>query len=221
MSTRVGTGDILLSNWLTPLGQLGRKAGQRWTHAAIILTLDDEVKVAEISFEQGKITIVPFDTYIHDDPRLLEIGIRRLKQELSPQTEDKLMDNIATMMEELRYPSFGGLLGRLMGLDHHHNKSICSEFVVEALKRTKVVNGPGIGHHFDAHIKEGGGKEEIHHFPVVLPDHLVSSKEGGTTILDHVYVDNLELYTMKQYSKNEAKEIMRPQLSALMGLLME
>lgn len=218
-STKVGTGDIILSNWVTPLGQIARKSGQRWSHVAIILTLDDEVRVAEISFEQKVITIIPFSDYIGKDPRLEEIGIRRLKQELSSQSEDKIMDNIATMMEEVHYPDFGQMLGRLIGLNHHHNVSICSEFVIEVLKRTKIINGPGIGHHFDGYTKTDG-KEHIHHYPVVLPDHLLPSKDGGTTILDAVYNDKLEVYTMRSHSPEERKEILKPQLGSLIQLLL-
>lgn len=218
-STKVGTGDILLSNWVTPLGQIAQKSGQRWSHAAMILVLDAEVKIVEISFEQGKVSFTDFNQYIKGDPRLEEIAIRRLKKELTPQMEDLLMSNITDMSEEVTYPTIGQMLGKLMGVDHHSRKSICSEFVVEALRRTNIVNGPGLGHHFDGYTKVGG-KEQIHHFPVVLPDHLRSAKDNGTTLLDAVYQDNMKIYTMNKYTPDQRKEILKPQLSLLMHMLM-
>lgn len=216
----VATGDIIFSNWVTVLGALAAKSGQKWGHVGMIVVLDEIAYVAEISLEQSRPKLIPLDTYL-EDPRLVAVGIRKTRKSYGQATEDLIMTNITEMMGEgIHYPSIGEALARFMGAVRHDHTSICSEFVTEVLSRSGIVHGPGLGEHYKAVRITKGGREQTHEFSVILPDHLMPvTYNKGTKILDHVYVPTIVEVPINEHTHEQKLALLKDQCGILPHML--
>lgn len=219
MSLEVSTGDIIFSNWVTLLGALAAKSGQKWGHVGMIIVLDDTAYVAEISLEQSTPKLIPLTTYL-EDPRIISVGIRKTKKQYGGATEDLIMSNITNMMSEgVHYPSIGEALARFMGAIRHDHTSICSEFVTQVLTRSNIVKGPELGEHYKS-TRIHKGREEKHEYSIILPDHLMPSTfEKGTKILDHVYSPTVVEVPINDHTHEQRLAMLKDQCGLLPHML--
>lgn len=215
----ISTGDIIFSNWVTILGALAAKSGQKWGHVGMIIVLDEIAYVAEISLEQSTPKLIPLNQYL-EDPRIIMVGIRKTKKPYSGPTEDLIMTNITEMMGEgVHYPSIGEALARFMGAVRHDHTSICSEFVTQVLTRSNIVNGPQLGSHYTGRTLVNG-KEVKHEYSIILPDHLMpASYPKGTKILDHVYVHTIIEVPINEHTHEQRLALLKDQSGMLPHML--
>jgi hypothetical protein len=201
MSIKLKTGDIVLSNWLTLQARLLNKAGFKWSHASIIVMMDDTPHIYETSFEHKKPTITLLEEQLEDD-KLTEMCIRSLKKPLNSAQEAALKTQMIEH-EKTVYPPLHKLFiwAEKGGIMKNEEKGVqemcCSQIVYKVLEECGFVPETD---------------------KPITPDSLAP---GGSANISRMYSNNTKCIARRVHHKTEASNILHAQLKDIAKELLE
>jgi hypothetical protein len=199
----VKSGDIVLGNWQTLLGRIATKGGQRWGHAAIVVTHEGQPHVYEISVASGKPVMTSLEDYLKD-PTLKELAFRQLRQPLGIFEEEEFVEALLAH-EHARYPPLGEVFARLTGGGAPEigdgGKYLCSELVFAILRMMRWIS--------DAEEQQDAPRSGA----PLLPDQLAPG--GGIPQLDSRYEPKMKVVVRREIGTVEGLRMLEPQLMHL------
>jgi hypothetical protein len=199
------SGDIILSNWVSVFGRFATFAHQRWGHAGLIVNIDDVPHVYEISIESGRPTTIPVSEYMRQ-ANLKELAVRQLRNPLSGREERRYKEALLTY-QKVRYPHLSGVLERLVSSrrlksSEETGEYLCSELIYAVFREMGWV----------------GSVREVFGDSPVLPDVYVPE---ATPVIDGLYESTVKIILRRQIPREMQVQMLRPQLEALMGHLVD
>jgi hypothetical protein len=204
------SGDLLLGNWVSVLGRLANKSGQRWGHVGLIVHVDHAgPNVYDISLTSQKPVVTPLAEYLAN-PALTELAVRQLAKPLS-EAEDVQFRHQLVSHDKTRYPAIGDVLRRLSQPPERPTsdpREVASRLVRDSRELTCAELVRSVLWNVQWLTRGHTGKDYAR-APTILPDDFAP---GRLRELDSRYEPFLKLIARRDVSANDAYLLLRPQL---------
>jgi hypothetical protein len=183
------TGDLFFSNSYTITSTIQRKMLDGvYGHAGLIIELDGEICVYDISATSHFPVITELNHYIRD-PGLTDIAVRRL---IKPLGHDKI-NTLGSICEKkhkaVTYPAPDRVLKKITAGKGAANEMLCSELI------ESIVMEAGIVKSRDVRTERGS----------FLPEKMLPGRDSR---FDAMYASDLIKTTVKVYSQSQAAAIL-------------